>query len=85
MTDVEKMVYDLFCKYGELDEIERKEKLGNDQKFQDAFDHLCELGRISMATVTENGFAKVKFVVDKLRERVLNNSAYYFFNSRNKT
>jgi hypothetical protein len=82
MEDKEKLVYDLFCKWGELDANEFKEKLIEDLKFQDALDHLCELGYISMASVTENDTVKVKWVVDKLREKVEanDNSAYRFFN-----
>jgi len=78
MTDVEKTVYDLFCKYGELDETERKEKIGDEENFREAFDNLIQLGKISMASVGENGIVKVKWIVDKRREEVKNNPLYYF-------
>ena len=79
MTDEEKLVYDLFCKWGELDANEFKEKLFEEQKFQDTLDHLCERGYISMASVTENDVVRMKYVVDNLHDEVRENSAYHFY------
>jgi len=79
MTDIEKNVYGLLCKYGELNTIEFNEKFGDDQKFREALEHLCELENVYMANVTENGVPKVKWVVDKIREKVKDNPAYHFF------
>ena len=79
MTEKEKLIYDLFCKWRELDANEFKEKLIEDLKFQDALEHLCELGYIFMASVTENDVVRMKYVVDNLHDEVRENSAYHFY------